>query len=210
MFADMRGIVFAALSLFFISDVFAAPNLTAEINMDIRAATASKAKAEASESATRGGIIQVLSRYSDRAVVENLIMGADETVLQNLVASTRISNEKTSKTAYAAHFTVTLDRAAAMKWYGDNNVPNFLDATDGADDGAVTVHIELSNGVSDWVHLNQIMRESGESFGLSLKSIYRNNATASIRASKKRRFQSLCASSGWTVGARDGSLRIAR
>ncbi|MDR1826438.1 MAG: hypothetical protein LBQ49_01975 [Rickettsiales bacterium] len=193
----------------FFSALSAAPNMTAEINMDVRAATAAKAKADASDSAIRSGVIQVLSRWSDRAVVENLIMGADDAVLQNLVASTSISNEKTSKTAYTAKFSVTLDRAAVDKWYNDNNVPNFLAAAIGSDDRAA-VYIEMPNGLNDWIQLNQAVRESGDSYDMVLKSIFKNSATASIRASQRRKFQNLCLSAGWHVSSRDGVVRISR
>ena len=210
MFVFMRKIrAFLIISFAVIGAAFAAPNLTTEINMDIRAGTASKAKAEASDAAVRGGIIQIASRYADRATVENLIMGADDDALQNLVVATRISNEKTSKTAYAARFSITLDRAALEKWYSANNVPNFLAAADDSDD-RIAVAIEMSNGLSDWVALNQAVRESGDNYGLILRSIFRGGATASIRASKKRKFQSVCANAGWSVSSRDGAIRIAK
>lgn len=188
---------------------FAAPNMTIEINMDMRASTASKAKADATDAATRSGIIQVMSRYADRAAVENLVMGADDAALQNLVAAVRISNEKSSKTAYAARFSITVDRAGLEKWYIENNVPNFLSAADDSDD-RVGVSIEMSNGISDWTLLNHALRESGENYGLVVKSIYRNSATASIYGAKRNKFRNMCAAAGWSVSSRDGILRIAR
>ena len=205
----MKRAAFLCFFILYSPVAVAAANLVAEINMDIRAATASKAKAEASEAAIRSGAIQILSRYSDRAIIENLISNADDDALQNLVASVRISNEKTSKTAYAARFSITLDRGAVEKWYGDNNVLNFLGPTE-EDTDRTAVYIEMSNGINDWVHLNQVIRESGESYGLALKSIFRNNATASIIASKRRKFQGACAGAGWSVSWRDGIVRISK
>ncbi|MDR1071532.1 MAG: hypothetical protein LBL21_02750 [Rickettsiales bacterium] len=186
----------------------AAPNMQAEVGADMRAATAAAAKREAADSAVRSGVMQVLARYSDRMVVENLIAGADEQALQNLVAAMSISNERQSKTAYSAKFSITLDRAAVEKWYADNNVPNFLSAADESSDRTV-ISIDLS-GLGDWAELNRIVREDGTNFGLTLRSIFRNSATAYILANKRRRFQTLVASGGWTVSSRDGVVRIAK
>ncbi|MDR2268971.1 MAG: hypothetical protein LBD94_02195 [Rickettsiales bacterium] len=191
------------------SPLFAAPNLTVEISMDVRSATAAAAKKDATESALRSGVLQVLSRYSDRAIVENLIAGADEAILQNLVASTSIANEKTSKTAYSARFSITLDRMAVEKWYADNNVPNFLSAADESSDRMI-ISIELANGLADWAALNQIIREDGDNYGLSLRSIFRNSASAYIRTNKRRKFQNICAAAGWGVSSRDGVVRISK
>jgi hypothetical protein len=186
----------------------AAPNMLAEIGADMRAATAAAAKRDATDSAVRSGVMQVLSRYSDRMVVENLIAGADEQALQNLVAAMSISNEKQSKTAYSAKFAITLDRAAVEKWYADNNVPNFLAAADESNDRTV-ISIDLA-GLSDWTELNRIIREDGTNFGLTLRSIFRSSATAYILTNKRRKFQNLVASNGWNVSSRDGVLRISK
>jgi hypothetical protein len=141
-------------------------------------------------------------------VVENLIAGADETALQNMVAATSISNERQSKTAYAARFAITLDRAAVEKWYAENNVPNFLAAADESND-RVIISIEMS-GLGDWAELNRIVRDDGGGFGLTLRSIFRNSATAYIFANKRKKLQSLAAANGWSVSSRDGVLRIAK
>jgi hypothetical protein len=187
----------------------AAPNLTAEINIDMRADTAAAAKNDAMGSAIRSGVIAVLGRYSDRAIVENLIMGADESVIQNLAISTSISNERTSKTAYSANFSVTLDRVAVEKWYGDNNVPNFMSAADESKDKSV-ISIDFANGLSDWAELNQILRDSGENYEMSIRTMFGTSATAYILTNKRRRFQSLAAANGWSVSSRDGILRISK
>lgn len=192
-----------------LSIAFAAPNLTTEINMDIRAATATAAKKDATDSAMRSAAIQILARYSDRAIVENLIMGADDAALQNLVASTSISNEKSSKTAYSARLAITLDRPAVEKWYNENNIPNFLAAADESKDRMV-ISIDLANGLSDWAALNHIMREDGDNYGLTLRSIFRNSASAWILTNKRRKFQNVCISNGWNISSRDGTIRISK
>jgi len=201
--------LFIVGSLFLVAPAVAAPNLTAEVPMDARASTAAAAKKEATESALRAAVMQVLSRYSDRAAVENLIMGAEEASLQNMVASTGISNEKSSKTAYSAKFSVALDRAAVEKWYAENNVMNFLAAADDSKEKTI-ISMELSNGLSDWAELNKIMRDDGDTYGFSLRTIFRTSATASILTNKRKKFQMLCASNGWSVSSRDGVLRITK
>jgi hypothetical protein len=187
---------------------FAAPNLSAEMNMDVRAATASAAKKDATESAVRIGAIQILSRYSDRAVVENLIMGADESVLQNLVAATSIEGERQSKTAYSARFSITLDRQAVEKWYESNNVPNFLAAADESRDRSI-ISIDIG-GLADLAELKRIVREDATDYGFVLRSIFRNSATAYVLANKRRRLQNLLASNGWRVWSQDGIVRISK
>jgi hypothetical protein len=205
----MRNIAFILCFLLSAAPAFAAPNLTVEINMDARATAAAAAKKEATESAVRAGAIIILGRYSDRAIVENLITGSDDAAVQNLVAATSISNEKTSRTAYSARFSITLDRVAVEKWYSDNNVPNFLSAADESRERSV-VSMEFSNGLSDWVELNQIMRDSGENYEMSVRTIFKTGATAQILTNKRRKFQNLCAANGWIVSNRDGVLRISK
>lgn len=195
---------FFALVPFF---AFAAPNLTAEIRVDMRASTAAAAKKDAVDSAIRNAVIQIVARYSDKAIVENLLMGVEDIVLQNLVSSTSITSEKTSKTAYSADFSVTLDRVALEKWYSDNNVPNFLSAADESQDKSI-ISIELTNGLSDWASLNQLVRDDGNDYGLGLRSIFRNSATAYILTRKRYKFQNLCVSAGWSVSVKDGIVRI--
>ncbi|MDR1027601.1 MAG: hypothetical protein LBL46_04260 [Rickettsiales bacterium] len=187
----------------------AAPNLTAEMNMNVSGSSAAAAKKDAAESALRGGIIQILARYSDRAVVENLIMGADDAALQNLVASTGIANEKSGKTAYSAKISITLDRGAAERWYNDNNVPNFLNAADESKDRSV-IAIELPGGLADWAALNQVIRDDGGNYELSLRSIFRNSATAYVLTSKRRKMTGLLSADGWRVWTQDGVVRVSK
>lgn len=189
--------------------LLAAPNLTVEMSMDVRDKTAVAAKKDATESAIRGGLIQVLSRYSDRALIENMLMGENFETLQNLVASTSISNEKSSKTAYSAKFSITVDRVALEKWYSDKNIPNFLSAADESKDRSI-VSIDLINGLSDWVQLNQIIHSDGDEYGLSLRSIYGTSITAYILTVKIGKFRDLCRNNGWTVSSQDGITRISR
>ena len=205
----MKKLLFLICCSLFVGFAYAAPNLTAEINMDIRANTAAAAKREATESATRAGVLQVAARYSDRAIVENLIVGADDSVLQRLVAATSIANEKSSRTAYGAKFSIIIDRGALEKWYNDNSIPNFLAAADGSTDKTIVV-IELNNGVSDWMALNQMIRESGDDYGLAVRSIFRNSATAHMLEHKRQKFRQLCLNSGWSVSTREGIMRVAK
>lgn len=205
----MKRLLAVLFSLFIIPTAYSAPNLTAKINMDIRATTGARAKSDATDAAVRSGVIQVLSRYSDRAIVENLLMGADDAQLQTFVATMSISNERVSKTAYAADFSITIDRTQIEKWYTENNVANFLAAADDSDERQI-IHIEMSNGLDDWTLLNQAMRDSGDSFGLTVRSIYNNSATAYILTAKRRKFQTMCANSGWHVSFRDGILHISK
>lgn len=195
--------------LFIPTFVFAAPNLTAEITMDIRADTADAAKKEATSTAIRGGVIQILQRYSDRAVVENLVMGRDDSELQNLVSAVSITSEKQSRTAYSAKFTITVDRSAMEKWYADNSVPNFLSAADESKDKTV-IYMNFANGLSDWAALNQTIAADGNDYGLSLKTIFGNSATAYVLTNKRYKFTNLCVANGWTVTNQNGVIRITK
>jgi len=187
----------------------AAPNLSADINADIRAATAAEAKREATDYAVRTGVTAVLSRYSDRLIIDHLLDGMDAAALHNLVAATSISNEKLSKTAYAARFSITLDRGAVEKWFAANNVPNYISASDESKDRMIIIAV-FPNGIGDWAELSRLARESGEKYDLSIRTMYRNRATAYILTNKSRKFQSLAAANGWTVGNRDGIIQISK
>jgi hypothetical protein len=205
----MKKILLTAFLFVFPFAVFSAPDLTAGISVDMRASTAAAAKKDAVDSAVRNAVIQIVSRYSDKAIVENLLMASDDLVLQDLVSSTSIASEKTSKTAYSAIFNVTLDRVALEKWYSDNNVPNFLSAADESQDKSI-ISIDLANGLSDWAGLNQLVRDDGDTYGLELRSIFRGSATAYVLTSKRTKFQNLCTSAGWTVSNKDGIIRISK
>ena len=82
-------------------------------------------------------------------------------------------------------------------------------AADGSDERQV-IHIEMSGGLADWTALNQAMRDSGDDFGLSVRSIHSTSATAYILTAKRRKFQNMCAANGWAVSSRDGVLRISK
>ncbi|MDR2770132.1 MAG: hypothetical protein LBB08_01645 [Rickettsiales bacterium] len=200
--------LFFCASAFAVIPAVAAPNLSSEINMKISAASASTAKREATESATRSAVIQILSRYGDRAGIENIIAGADESVLNALIATTSISREKLSKTAYEARFAITLDRSAVEKWYADNNMPSSLPASEEVD--LALVALELPNGLADWTDLKLLLLSDGDNYGLVVRSISGIGATAHIFTNKRRKFQNLVASAGWAVSNAGGFLKISR
>jgi len=124
------------------------------------------------------------------------------------VSSTGISNERTSRTAYSAKFTVTFSKDAVEKWYADNNVAHFMDAADGSGNRSLVV-IEVRN-LTDWATLKHALRTDSANFNLRINSIFRNSATAYVNARERGRFQILARNNGWHASAADGILRISK
>jgi len=206
----MKKLLFAVFcSLFAVSAVYAAPNLTDTVSVEQTADTAFAAKTAAMNSARRQIWGNVVSRYADANMVSTLSANLTDSDVLNMVGSTSIANEKTSATSYAADVTATLDRDALAKWLRDNNVPNYLSAAD--DSGARTqVFFDVAGGLRAWVSLNQSLRSAGvmDDANMKLASIWGRNVSATINTGQKGAFAASLRNLGWNVSEQNGILRV--
>lgn len=189
----------------------AAPNLAYTVAAEQTAETALAAKSSAMNNARRQAFNSILSRYSDRSIVERLSEDMTDAELLDFIGTTSIADEKTSATAYSANITITLDRAAAEKWLRVNNVPNYLAAAD--DSGPRSqVFFHISGGLNQWVALAKDLRGSGVWSDLDLKvsSIWGQNVSATIAGGRRYAFVSAVRNLGWKVSEEDGIVRVSK
>jgi len=183
-----------------------APNLTAEVPVDIQSSNAAVAKKEALETATRNGIIMVLSRYADRAAVENAAAELKPADLANMTASTSISGEKLSKTGYSAVVAVSLEQSAVEKFYNTRQIQNFLNMTADSEDRTEMV-ILLDNGLDDWASVNKILNGAAdENLGFQVKTLGAGQAAISVLSAKQKKFTNLMTQNGWQYARADDKI----
>jgi len=185
-----------------------AVNLTSIIDHGTSGSTAASAKQSANNAAIRAAASEVLGRYADRGLVSEALDNTEDARLLNMVTSTSISNERASRTAYSARFTISFSRSAMEKWYGENNIADFLGAADDSGNRSLVV-IEVKD-LREWAALRQAMRSASTDFNLRINSIFRNSATAYVNARERYKFQTLARSNGWNASASDGVLRISK
>jgi len=197
-------------SLFTVS-AFAAPNLTDTVSVEQAADTAFAAKTNAMNTARRQIFMHVVSRYADTGAVSTAAPDLTDAQILNMVASTSISNEKTSTTSYAADVTATFARASVEKWLRDNNIPNNMAAADDSGPRAA-VQFDVAGGLRAWVSLNQSLRTAGvwDDANIRLVSIWGRNVTATINAAQRGAFVTALQNLGWNVSDENGILKVGR
>ncbi len=190
--------------------VYASPDLTKTTHVEMTANTASEAKTVAMGQARREVFVDVLSRYSERNVIANLVGNIPDEELINFIGSVGIENERVSQTAYSADITMTLDRGSVEKWMIANNVPNYLAAADDSGDKSA-IFFDIG-GLSDWISMHKTLRDAGvwDKLDFDVKAIFGRQITASINSSAKSELVTAIKSAGWVVSENDGILRIHR
>ena len=189
----------------------AAPNLTDSVQVERTAETAFAAKSDAMNYARRRAFNKVVARYSDRAAVEALSEGMTDAQVLNMVGSSSIANEMTSNTAYSALVTITFDRPAIERWLRENNVPNFISATDDTGPRA-QVFFQITGGLREWAGLTKELREAGvwKELDVKLTSIWGQNVSATIAGGRRREFINAMRGAGWKVSEEDGIVKTSR
>jgi len=202
----MKKLILLFFALFATSA--SAVNLTSIIDQEMTGNSAAAARQSANNAAIRAAASEVLGRYADRNLVAEALAETDDTRLLNMVSTTSIANERTSRTVYSARFTITFSRSAMERWYGDNNIVNFMDMADGAGNRSLVV-IEIRD-LTDWAALKRAIREDSANFNLRISSIFRNSATAYVNSRERGRFQTLARYNGWHASSSDGILRLSK
>ena len=166
--------------------------------------TAANAKTEALNSARRQILTIVLSQYSNKESLVELIEKTSSDDLMNLIVSTSVSNEQMSTTDYSAKITMNLDNEAVKKWLNDNEVENWVPLTES--DEKFTLIIVLPNGIQDWSELKRIVREAN--FELETQSMKGNQVVAKLPLSYRTKFTAAVRALGWKYANNDGVLQI--
>lgn len=188
----------------------ASSDLTETSSIEITAATATDAKAKAMNSVRREIFVDVLSRYSEKPIIEKLVAETDDSDLINMVSSVSIGNERVSSTSYSADITMTLDQPSVQRWMLSNNIPNYMAAATDSD-MSVSVVIDL-NGLGDWIEFRKLLRVAGiwDDLHFETKSIFGGQIITSINANQKNKMIDVVRSGGWNIGQSQGILKISK
>ena len=131
-------------------------SLVGTVSVNQTSTTAANAKINATNSARRQILLNVLSQYSDKTALNELLQNSSNDDLMNLVSSTSVANEQISADAYSANITMSIDNAAVKNWLSANNVQNWVPLAETSE--KFTALIVVSNGISDWAEIKRITR----------------------------------------------------
>ena len=199
----MKKILFAFCGAF-IACAATAADLVGTASVRMTSDTSSTAKTMAINDARRQILIDKLRPYASSDQLSSAIRNANSADLANLISETSIDGEQISDTTYSANITMTVDRNAARKWMAENNVYNWL--SDGSVVSAFTMHVTLSNPISDWAQLQSIARSERVDF--STKQIVGNIATIDVPTSARSSVTIALRNAGWKTAADDGFMRV--
>lgn len=179
--------------------------LTGTANVNMTSDTAATAKTMAFDEARRQIIVDTLSPYSDSSALRGVIANEKSSVLANLIASSGITNEKSSDTAYSATINMTVDRVAAKRWMAENNIQNWLNITEDAGD-RFFVEVNLQNKLADWSQIRRVASDAG--IDLDTESIYGNRILFRVQSSRRGALTIALRDAGWKYQDRDGVLYV--
>ena len=199
----MKKILFAFCGAF-IACAATAADLVGTASVRMTSDTSSTAKTMAINDARRQILIDKLRPYASSDQLSSAIRNAKSADLANLISETSIDGEQISDTTYSANITMTVDRNAARKWMAENNVYNWL--SDGSVVSAFTMHVTLSNPISDWAQLQSIARSERVDF--STKQIVGNIATIDVPTSARSSVTIALRNAGWKTAADEGFMRV--
>ena len=169
--------------------------------------TSSAAKTMAINDARRQIIIDKLSPYAMSEQLVPAIKDAKNADLINLIAETKIDNEKISDTAYSAKITMTVDKVASRTWMVENNIQNWLN--DGLDTDMFVAQITLGDDtIADWADFNRIMR--AERIDFTTKYIVGKSVTVELPTPSHASITIALRGAGWRTAssAADELMRV--
>lgn len=138
-------------------------DLTDTAVVNVTSDTSATAKKMAMDEAYRQIILDTVSSFvSDKSGFTTLVKNANDSDLTNLISAISIDNEQQSATTYSANITMTVDRKMIIQWLKTNNISNSL--TTEYNSVGKEMNIILSNGLSDWISLNNIFAEKNINF----------------------------------------------
>ena len=169
--------------------------------------TSSAAKTMAINDARRQILIDKLSPYAMSEQLVPAIKDAKNADLINLIAETKIDNEKISDTAYSAKITMTVDKVASRTWMVENNIQNWLN--DGLDTDMFVAQITLGDDtIADWADFNRIMR--AERIDFTTKYIVGKSVTVELPTPSRASITIALRGAGWRTAssAADELMRV--
>jgi hypothetical protein len=193
----------AVLCALVIPAAFSAP-LSGKVFVNETNDTAAKAKSVALSGARRQILYNVVSQYSDKSALSELIKGASDEDLMNLISETEVSNEQIASDTYSANIQMNIDNEAVKQWLNNNNIQNWIPSTEVSE--KFVASIVVLNGISDWAELKRIARE--ENIDIDTQSITGNQIIVKIPLNLRGRFTAAVRGAGWKYSDNDGVLHI--
>ena len=189
--------------LFGMPDSFGVP-LVGTVSVNQSSDTAANAKINATNHARRQILFEVLSNYSDKGALGDLLKNTSNENLMNLISSTAVSNEQISANGYSADIQMNIDNDAAKKWLNSNNVQNWVPLGSQVEKFAVV--ITVSNGIPDWAEIKRIARV--QNIELETQSMSGNQVVVKIPVSYRTKFTAAMREAGWRYSDNNGVLNI--
>ena len=196
-------ICFVFSGLFLCADAFSVV-LSGNVSVNETSDTASDAKINATNGARRQILFNVLSQYSDKDEINELLNNSSNEDLANLISATSVSGEHISSTGYSANIKMDIDNDAVKKWLMANNVRNWVPSAESVE--KFTAFIVISNGISDWAELNRITRAGN--VDIETQSINGNQIIVKMPLNYRTKFTAAVREYGWRYTDNDGVLQV--
>ena len=179
-------------------------NLSGSISVNETSDTAANAKINAVNSARRQILSGVLSQYSNKDALNELIKNTSNDDLMNLISSSSVANEQMSSNSYSAKITMNIDNDATKKWLTENNVQNWIPLAENSE--RFTVLMVVSNGIQDWAELKRVVRD--DNIEIETQSIVGNQIVAKMPLTYRTKFTAAVKNAGWKFADNGGVLQI--
>ena len=179
-------------------------NLSGSISVNETSDTAANAKINAVNSARRQILSGVLSQYSNKDALNELIKNTSNDDLMNLISSSSVANEQMSSNSYSAKITMNIDNDVTKKWLTENNVQNWIPLAENSE--RFTVLMVVSNGIQDWAELKRVVRD--DNIEIETQSIVGNQIVAKMPLTYRTKFTAAVKNAGWKFADNGGVLQI--
>jgi hypothetical protein len=179
-------------------------NLSGSISVNETSDTAANAKINAVNSARRQILSGVLSQYSNKDALNELIKNTSNDDLMNLISSSSVANEQMSSNSYSAKITMNIDNDVTKKWLTENNVQNWIPFAENSE--RFTVLMVVSNGIQDWAELKRVVRD--DNIEIETQSIVGNQIVAKMPLTYRTKFTAAVKNAGWKFADNGGVLQI--
>ena len=166
--------------------------------------TAANAKSKAMNLARRQILFDVLSQYTQKDYLNEVLQNAADDELLDLVASTSVANEHISSNAYSANVTMNLDNDAVKNWLNNQGIQNWIPSK--YSDEKFTAFIVAQNGLADWAELKRVARD--DKIDIETQNITGNQIVAKIPVNYRSKFTVNIRKIGWKYTDNGGILQI--
>lgn len=195
------------VALFFVVGIIPMVNaveLSGNVAVNQVSDTAANAKSKAMNLARRQILFDVLSQYTQKDYLNEVLQNAADDELLDLVASTSVANEHISSNAYSANVTMNLDNDAVKNWLNNQGIQNWIPSK--YSDEKFTAFIVAQNGLADWAELKRVARD--DKIDIETQNITGNQIVAKIPVNYRSKFTVNIRKIGWKYTDNGGILQI--